>query len=56
VPSHRDEKHWRDRAAHMRVLAAQMDDAESAAMMLKLADDYDKLADRAAARAKENTK
>ena len=46
-----DAKHWRDRAAEMRVLACEMKDAQAQSMMGKLADDYDKLADRAEDRA-----
>jgi hypothetical protein len=46
-----DAKHWRDRAAAMRALAAQMEDPETARMMIKLAADYDNMADRAAERA-----
>jgi hypothetical protein len=46
-----DPKHWRDRAAAMRALAATMKDAETIAIMHRLADDYDKLADRAEKRA-----
>jgi hypothetical protein len=44
-----DPKHWRDRAAEMRALSLSdtMQDAETNAIMLRLADDYDKLADRA---------
>ena len=42
-----DSKHWRDRAAEMRVLSVEMKDLEAQHMMLKLANDYDKLADRA---------
>jgi hypothetical protein len=42
-----DPKHWRDRAAEMRALAETMQDAETIAIMNRLADDYDKLADRA---------
>ena len=41
-----DPKHWRDRAAFMRVLAETIRDVESRAIMLRLAADYDKLADR----------
>ena len=46
-----DAKHWRDRAAEMRVLAADMKDFDARTLMLKLANDYDKLADRAEDRA-----
>ena len=46
-----DMKHWRDRAAEMRVLSADMRDFEARTLMLKLANDYDKLADRAEDRA-----
>jgi len=46
-----DAKHWRDRAAEMRVLSADMRDFEARTLMLKLANDYDKLADRAEDRA-----
>jgi hypothetical protein len=46
-----DVKHWRDRAAEMRVLSGDMKDFEARNLMLKLANDYDKLADRAEVRA-----
>ena len=42
-----DAKHWRDRAAEMRVLSVGMKDFEARTLMLKLANDYDELADRA---------
>lgn len=45
-----DSKHWRDRAAQMRALSEMMKDIDAATIMLRLADDYDMLADRAAAR------
>ena len=40
-----DVKHWRDRAAEKRVLSGQMKDFDAQTLMLKLANDYDKLAD-----------
>jgi hypothetical protein len=46
-----DVKHWRDRATEMRALAEGMGDAD-ATRMLHLANDYEKLVDRAAERAK----
>jgi len=46
-----DARHWRDRAAQMRVLSDEMKDLEVQTLMLKLANDYDKLADRAEDRA-----
>jgi hypothetical protein len=45
-----DPKHWRDRAAAMRALAATMKEAETIAIMYRLADDCDELADRPAQR------
>jgi len=46
-----DAKHWRDRAAQMRVLSDELKDPRAQRMMLKLANDYNKLADRAEDRA-----
>ena len=45
-----DPEHWRQRAEESRVLAEQMSDETSRQMMLRIADDYDKLAVRAAMR------
>jgi hypothetical protein len=45
-----DPKHWRDRATGMRALAESMRNPETIAIMNRLADDYDKLAERAAQR------
>jgi hypothetical protein len=47
-----DPEHWRDRAAGMRALAGTMKDPETIAIMNRLADDYDKLAERAELRSK----
>ena len=40
-------QHWRVRAAEMRTLSETTKDVEAAAAMLRLADVYDRLADRA---------
>jgi hypothetical protein len=40
-----DPKDWYDRAAEMRALSEAMANAETRAIMLRLADDYDKLAE-----------
>jgi hypothetical protein len=45
-----DPKHWRARAAEMHALAETMKDAETIGVMRRLADDYEKLANRAEAR------
>ena len=48
MPSRRvsDAQHWREQAAHMRALSLMMSNVESQAVMQRLANDYDKLADR----------
>jgi hypothetical protein len=42
-----DPKHWRDRAEEMRRIASEMVDEKSKQTMLRIAKDYDKLAQRA---------
>ena len=53
MPERLDAAHWRDRAEEARSLAEQMTDPESRERMLRIAADYDKLAERAAERAKK---
>jgi hypothetical protein len=53
MPFRYNPSHWRERAAQMRALAVGTQDGEAAALMLKLAEDYDKLADRVRIRAQE---
>ncbi len=47
MPNFNDPKHWYDRGAEMRVLADQMSNEEAKTTMLRLAEDYDRLGDRA---------
>ena len=42
-----DSEHWRQRAVEMRALAEGVVDARSAAVMLRIAAEYEKLAARA---------
>jgi hypothetical protein len=42
-----DPEHWRRRAEQSRTLAEQMNDPEAKRMMLRIAEDYEKLAQRA---------
>jgi hypothetical protein len=46
-----DPKHWLDRAKEARALAEQISDPEAKRIMLKNADDYERLAQRAEKRA-----
>jgi hypothetical protein len=45
--------HWHLRAQEARLLAAQLEDPEAKAATLKIADEYDRLATRAAKRFEE---
>ena len=47
-----DAKHWQDRAAKIRTLAGSMGQTNVTGLMFDLANDYEKLAVRAAERAK----
>jgi hypothetical protein len=40
-----DPKHWRDRAAEVRASAEETKDADTRKIMLRLASDYDQLAE-----------
>jgi hypothetical protein len=51
-----DAKHWRGRAAEMRVLSDDVKDSKARSMLLRLANDYEKLADRAEDRATRENK
>jgi hypothetical protein len=55
MPSHLfdDPKHWRKRAEQARTLAEQMSEPASKKMMLDIAKDYERLAERAEQRARK---
>jgi hypothetical protein len=50
VPHFNDPWHWHQRAEYARILAEEMRDETTKAMMLGIAEDYDTLAARAAVR------
>ena len=45
-----DVQHWRNRAEQARVLAEQIDDALAREMMLRVASNYERIAERASGR------
>jgi hypothetical protein len=48
VPSlYNDSDHWRERAQQMRLVAHGIADAKARSIMLRIAQDYEKLAERA---------
>jgi len=48
-----DFKHWRERAAKLRLVAESLPDPHSRASLLAIAEDYEKLASRAEERSKQ---
>ena len=56
APQFNDPKYWHQRAEEARAMAKQMSSELSKKMMLKVADDYDRLAIKAAIRSMDVTK
>jgi predicted dienelactone hydrolase len=50
-----DPKHWRNRATDMRALLDAITDLDTKSKVLRLADDYETLADRAEERTRAST-
>jgi hypothetical protein len=50
-----DPEHWRSRAEEARTIAEQLSDPESKRTMLRIADDYERLAEHAKLRARSQS-